>query len=200
VLRNSAVHFRRQFVGYLALFIALGGTTYAATTVGSADIKDNAVLSRHIKNGQVKHQDLAVNSVGTGNVIDGSLFKRDFKAGQLPAGPRGPSNSYYVHGNVLSDLPAGDYVVIGQWVEDNSAGTTTATVTSLKAVGLTSGGTLIPGSSSPSSQATVPPGGRATVPFQAIIHLPPGGTIDVSETGPYQLADMTAVRVGSGTP
>jgi hypothetical protein len=59
---------------YLALFIALGGTSYAATklpknSVGSAQIKKNAVSSSKVKNG--------------------SLTKSDFKVSSLPAGPAG---------------------------------------------------------------------------------------------------------------
>jgi len=57
-------------VAYAALFVAVGGTSYAAATIGSDDIQRNAVRSKHVKN----H----------------SLLKRDFKGGQLPAGKRGP--------------------------------------------------------------------------------------------------------------
>jgi hypothetical protein len=78
-------------VAYLALFLALGGSAYAVTSlpansVGSSQIRDNAVLSRHIKDGAVKNQDLAANSVGSGKVINGSLLRPDFKAGELPPG------------------------------------------------------------------------------------------------------------------
>jgi hypothetical protein len=45
-------------VAYLALFAALGGGAYAASKVGSGDIKRNAVLSKHIKGGNVKPPDL----------------------------------------------------------------------------------------------------------------------------------------------
>lgn len=90
----------------LAFFaVVAGGSAYAAATIGSSQIKNNAILSRHIKNGQVKASDLAANSVGGGkiidgsvsnadlapnsvgttNVIDGSLLARDFKAGELPS-------------------------------------------------------------------------------------------------------------------
>jgi hypothetical protein len=62
-------------VAYLALFVALGGTSYAAVklpknSVGSSQIKKNAVSSSKVKNG--------------------SLTQSDFKAGQIPAGPQGP--------------------------------------------------------------------------------------------------------------
>jgi hypothetical protein len=59
----------------VAVFIALGGTGYAAVklpknSVGSTQIKKNAVSSSKIKNG--------------------ALLASDFKAGQIPAGPVGP--------------------------------------------------------------------------------------------------------------
>src|SRR5437764_7232485 len=75
----------------IAFFIAIaGGSAYAAATIGSGDIKNDAVLSRHIKNGEVKNQDLAANSVGSAEVIDGSLRRRDFATRALaPSGPAG---------------------------------------------------------------------------------------------------------------
>jgi hypothetical protein len=61
-------------VASLALFIALGGASYAAITlpknsVGTKQLKKNAVVSSKVKNG--------------------SLLKSDFKAGQLPQGAQG---------------------------------------------------------------------------------------------------------------
>ena len=51
-------HIRSNIVGYLALYVALGGAAWAAGQVGSSDIKDNAVRSNHIKDGQVKAADI----------------------------------------------------------------------------------------------------------------------------------------------
>jgi hypothetical protein len=54
-------------------FIVLGGGAYAAATIGSDDIKDNAVHSRHIQNGQVVAADLKQskwNVVGDANGPD----------------------------------------------------------------------------------------------------------------------------------
>ena len=45
-------------VSTLALFVALGGTAYAAVELQRDDVR-----SKHIKNGQVKGEDLADNSV-----------------------------------------------------------------------------------------------------------------------------------------
>jgi hypothetical protein len=61
-------------VSCMALFVALGGTGYAAiklpkNSVGAAQIKKGAVRSSDVKNG--------------------ALVKADFKKGQLPAGAKG---------------------------------------------------------------------------------------------------------------
>jgi hypothetical protein len=68
----------------VAVFVALGGTGYAAIT-----LPKNSVKSKQIKNGQVKGADLAANAVTTKKVKDGTLLAADFKAGQLPAGAPG---------------------------------------------------------------------------------------------------------------
>jgi hypothetical protein len=73
-------------VATLALFIALGGSSYAAIKLAK-----NSVRSSHIKNAQVKRADLARNAVNSTKVADGSLLGEDFRAGQLPAGPQGPA-------------------------------------------------------------------------------------------------------------
>jgi hypothetical protein len=71
-------------ISVLALFIALGGASYAALkvpkhSVGPKQIKKNAVTSPKIKR----------NAVTSSKVKDGSLRSGDFGAGQLPAGPPG---------------------------------------------------------------------------------------------------------------
>lgn len=66
MVRRILRHLCSNPVPYLALFIALGGTSVAAVS---------AVLPK--------------NSVGTLQVRNGSLLKQDFRAGQLPAGAAG---------------------------------------------------------------------------------------------------------------
>lgn len=53
----------------LALFIALGGTSYAAITITGQNVKDGSLGSKDVRNS--------------------SLLARDFKAGQLPTGAQG---------------------------------------------------------------------------------------------------------------
>jgi hypothetical protein len=61
-------------VALLALFVAMGGGAYAAFKV-----PNNSVGSKQIK----------ADAVSSGKVKNRSLLADDFKAGQLPAGPKG---------------------------------------------------------------------------------------------------------------
>ena len=70
----------------VAVFIALGGTSYAAIT-----LKKNSVRSTHIRNGQVKSADLRSNAVTSSKVRNGALLAGDFRPGELPAGAPGPA-------------------------------------------------------------------------------------------------------------
>ena len=70
-------------VASLALFIALGGTSYAALTITSKNVKDGTLTGKDIKN----------NSVSSADVRNGSLLSKDFKPGQLVAGAPGPQGS-----------------------------------------------------------------------------------------------------------
>jgi len=47
----------------VALFVSLGGVGYAAATVGSAQIKNNTILSKDIKNGTLTRGDMSRSTV-----------------------------------------------------------------------------------------------------------------------------------------
>jgi hypothetical protein len=104
-------HVRRQFVGYLALFIALGGVSYAAVT-----LPRNSVGSSQIKNRQVKNADLGGNAVTSGKVKNGSLLSIDFKPGQLVAGAPGATGATGAQG------PKGDTGLTGPKGDTGAAG------------------------------------------------------------------------------
>jgi hypothetical protein len=57
----------------LALFVALGGTVYAAATIGASDIKRNAVRSKHIKSNNVKRADIAANAVNAAKIASNAV-------------------------------------------------------------------------------------------------------------------------------
>ena len=45
-------------VAYLALFTALGGSAYAAATIGSREIRDNSIRSRDVRNNTLSGRDI----------------------------------------------------------------------------------------------------------------------------------------------
>ena len=61
----------------LALFIALGGSSYAALRVGSREIADNSIRSRDVHNHSLTRHDLARNT------LDGSVI-REARLGRVP--------------------------------------------------------------------------------------------------------------------
>jgi hypothetical protein len=91
-----------MIVALIALFVALGGTGYAAlelprNSVGSQQLKRNAVRSSKVKNR--------------------SLLAQDFKAGQLPRGPRGrtgaPAARYFASVEASGALRSGTATSVG---------------------------------------------------------------------------------------
>jgi hypothetical protein len=127
----------------LALAIAAGGTSWGTALIHSANIANNAVLSRHIKDGEVKTADLgshavtsaklashAVNSsalaakgVGTAALADGSVTPAKLSVAAKPgptvfqAQAAGDSatgqNGNYSTVESLLDMPVGSYLVLG---------------------------------------------------------------------------------------
>ncbi len=85
MLTRLARYIGRHHLALLALFVALGGTSYATVlnvpkaSVGTPELKRNAVKAAKI----------APNAVRTAHVLNGSLLSEDFRAGQIPQGPKG---------------------------------------------------------------------------------------------------------------
>jgi hypothetical protein len=81
-------HLRGNAVGYVALFSALGGTSYAAVNLKPGSVRTNALA-----NGAVTHSKLAASSVDERNLVKRSLTAADFKPGALKTlnGPNGPN-------------------------------------------------------------------------------------------------------------
>ena len=106
-------HLRGNLVGYLALFAALGGTSYAAVQLEPGSVRTQALAQ-----GAVTHSKLAPHSVGGGNIINRSLTSADFKPGALLKGLRGDARHSGV--NALRG-PAGPAGATGPAGRDGSA-------------------------------------------------------------------------------
>jgi hypothetical protein len=105
----------------VALFVSLGGVSYAATKIGSAQITDNSVRSRDIRDRTIAAKDIRPSTIA-------SLRGQTGPAGPKgDAGPRGPSdvfeavqNNSFVLGNAGGKLgielilPPGTYVIHGK--------------------------------------------------------------------------------------
>ncbi len=88
-------HIRANTVGYLALFVALTGTSYAATQITSKQIAKNAITSKLIKDGQVASVDVADDGLTGTDINEATLNGIQGPPGAVgavgPQGPAGPS-------------------------------------------------------------------------------------------------------------
>jgi hypothetical protein len=82
-MRRLLSHLHSQAISYLALFVALGGTAYAASlpanSVGTKQLKTSAVTTGKIK----------PDAITTDKVEDATLQAQDFASGVLLRGPAG---------------------------------------------------------------------------------------------------------------
>jgi hypothetical protein len=84
MLPKLAGHVRHNVVAYLALFVALGGTSaYAADTVFSTDIVDGEVKTADLASPAVTNSKLAANAVTTGKVAADTLGAVDLAPGSV---------------------------------------------------------------------------------------------------------------------
>jgi hypothetical protein len=68
-------------ISLVALFVALGGVSYAAATIGSAQIKNNSVKGTDIKNGSIASKDISKKT------------RNSLKGQRGPAGPKGAAGA-----------------------------------------------------------------------------------------------------------
>jgi hypothetical protein len=64
-----------SILAMVALFVALGGVSYAAATIGSAQIKDNSIRSKDVRNGTLTGKDVGADKLGGDEIAESSLGK-----------------------------------------------------------------------------------------------------------------------------
>jgi hypothetical protein len=67
-------------VAVLALVVAMAGTSYAATQIGSSQIKNNSVKGKDVKDNNLAGKDVKDASLTGADILDGSLTKADLPA------------------------------------------------------------------------------------------------------------------------
>jgi hypothetical protein len=88
-------------ISLIALFVALGGTTYAAVV-----LPKNSVKAKQIAKNAVGASEIKSRAVGTSEVRNGRLLAEDFRAGQLPQGAKGDQGIQGVPGEDAVALDA----------------------------------------------------------------------------------------------
>jgi hypothetical protein len=94
-------------ISLIALFVAMGGIGYAAATIGTSDIKNNAVTTKKLHNNAVATKKIRNNAVTGAKVKESSL-------GQVPSA----ANS-----DALGGDPASAFQSRVQWALVNATGT-----------------------------------------------------------------------------
>ncbi len=95
-------------IALCALFVALGGTSYAVTKIGSKQIKNNSVRGVDIKNRTIKSRDIARGVIGATLQSSAAQSVRD-------TGPTGVGASQsYTPVATLSGLEPGAYVLLAK--------------------------------------------------------------------------------------
>ena len=121
MLRRIAIAVRNQWMGALALFVALGGTAVAAT--GALDGPapgQNSVGSLDIINGQVQNGDIQDNAVGSGKVSNDSLTATDVAQNTLGFRETATSASDEIKVGSIDEWDVADDSLAGADVLNNS--------------------------------------------------------------------------------
>ena len=108
---------RGNTIALLALFIALGGATYAATalpknSVGTKQLKKNAVTAVKIKKGAVTNAKIGANAVTGAKVKDDSLTGADVNEatlGTVPSATNATNATTAANANALGGVGANGY-------------------------------------------------------------------------------------------
>ena len=98
----------------LALFVALGGTSYAAATISGSDVQNGSLTGADVRNESLKSRDVDNGSLTGSDLKNGSLRAADFKAGDLPAGPQGAPGPQGPQGIQGPQGPAGATNVVAR--------------------------------------------------------------------------------------
>ena len=86
-------------VAYLALFVALSGTSYAAITVTGDNVRNESLTGRDVRDGSLGGRDVGNSTLTTSDVKNSSLRREDFLPGSLPRGDRGPAGPQGAQGD-----------------------------------------------------------------------------------------------------
>jgi hypothetical protein len=79
-------------LGLIALFVALGGVSYAAVTINGKNIKNNSIPGKKLKNGAVTNAKVKANSLAANRLT--AAARASLRGAQGPQGPAGPQGAH----------------------------------------------------------------------------------------------------------
>jgi len=197
---------RRNTIALLALFLALGGTTYAAST---ALIGNNTVASPQVVNGSLKAKDL---SKAARTALKGNRGLRGLQGAQGAQGAKGATGAQGVQGAIgpsdvysvgdgstagsttplTKAVPAGDYVVTAKVVNYSASADTTTRCDLTGGTGADiSFGNIATGAPVPHQE---------TLNSQMVTHFDAPGTLTwscIPATVTHGYAALSAIKVGA---
>jgi catabolite regulation protein CreA len=214
-MSRTRSYLRQNVLGLIAIFIALGGTAYAANTVGSSDIIDDSILSADIKTNNVRSDDIQGNAVSSSKLDSGAVQSIDVRDDTLAAIDLAPDS-------VGSSEIAQDAVGGGEVASDSLFARNISGVESLRGSGLKQVDDPVGGGSTPvflmrEGDFTVNAGctddgsgvvtARVTIAYDgptgfAVTSDAPGGQTNTLTNAVVQLASLgptTNGVLGSGT-
>jgi hypothetical protein len=92
-------------ISVTALFVALGGTAFAVTQIGTNQIQNGAVTTPKLHDGAVTNSKLANNSVGNAKIKDNSITSNKVKSNTFL-----PANGTAADSNRLGGLLPADFI------------------------------------------------------------------------------------------
>ncbi|GAA5145108.1 hypothetical protein GCM10023340_13890 [Nocardioides marinquilinus] len=109
-----------------ALVVALGGTSYAAATVGTADLENNAVISPKIADGTIRSIDIADGTIRGDDLAPSAQGRRGPQGPEGPQGPQGEPGADGEDGADGAPGAAARWVLVGMngQIVDQSGGFT----------------------------------------------------------------------------
>jgi hypothetical protein len=128
-MRRILYHLRTNVIAYLALMIALGGTSYAATqlprnSVGKKQLKRNAVTASKIQRGAVTTSKLSSSARAS---LTGAAGAAGAQGAKGEKGDAGPTFTRFAQNLTTGALP-GDGIVVDLAGSNGSTGAGTLTV------------------------------------------------------------------------
>jgi hypothetical protein len=193
-MKTLLSYLRRHHAGLLALFITLGGTSYAVATgsIDSREIKNNTIRTQDVRNHSLVGRDIRDGAIGSQDVRDGRLIGADVANGSLGGDD--------IRDGSLGDRDLGSNSVSGDEIRSGSIDSDEVRNGSLRSEDLTPGlrstnavvrfdSFNVPGSGTASDSVACTSGERAL-----------GGGVSFADENPGDRVTFSAPRAGSAAP